>query len=460
MIFDILLHLNDNRVSMLKKTLAVFNHAGADSAAGQLDIFSGGVKTKEEIIKEVLNTLNYGTQLEQQAALAAAVEQRKAESVQQNGTPPAVNSGSKDTGRSERSTEKAPTLTHDEAISLIAQMEERAGVAPEMELTIENWDAQFGEDGRVVTPIGEVKMGENKFTKLMRQGREGKLGMVKPTLEPPDVIIEDASEAKEDDVAERNSSYVFVKAFKKADGIRYYYFTSVTVSKDGKEVVISNQKKRKNAIANLLTKGKLVWKHADDVSTASDVEQGLYSSQGKMSDPTTEGTDAPQTNVSVTTSRTNPGVSVSKDSEISSTTQAETEKVAETQTSNAVQAAVAAAEAETNVEPTEAQKEAGNYKKGHVKIDGYDITIENPKGSVRRGTDASGKQWEQEMRNTYGYIRGTEGVDGDHIDVFLSDDPSQGDVFVVDQVNKDGSFDEHKVMYGFPDIESARKAYL
>ena len=127
---------------------------------------------------------------------------------------------------------------------------------------------------------------------------------------------------------------------------------------------------------------------------------------------------------------------------------------------NAVQTALAAAEQETNTDPTEAQKEAGNYKKGHVKIDGYDVTIENPKGSVRRGTDASGKQWEQEMQNTYGYIRGTEGVDGDHIDVFFSEDPSQGDVFVVDQVNKDGSFDEHKVMYGFPDIESARKAYL
>ena len=127
---------------------------------------------------------------------------------------------------------------------------------------------------------------------------------------------------------------------------------------------------------------------------------------------------------------------------------------------NAVQTALAAAEQETNTEPTEAQKEAGNYKKGHVKIDGYDVTIENPKGSVRRGIDASGKQWEQEMQNTYGYIRGTEGVDGDHIDVFFSEDPSQGDVFVVDQVNKDGSFDEHKVMYGFPDIESARKAYL
>lgn len=113
---------------------------------------------------------------------------------------------------------------------------------------------------------------------------------------------------------------------------------------------------------------------------------------------------------------------------------------------------------ETN--PTEAQKEAGNYKKGHIKVDGMNITIEQPKGSIRRGKDASGKEWESEMHNTYGYIRGTEGVDGDHIDIFLSENPNEGNVFVVDQVNKDGSFDEHKVMYGFADKESARQAYL
>ena len=93
------------------------------------------------------------------------------------------------------------------------------------------------------TPIGEVKMGENQFTKLMRKGREGKLGMIKPTLENPDVVIETPSEANEGQITERNSSYIFVKAFTKADGSRYYYFTSVTVSKDGREVVVSNQEK-------------------------------------------------------------------------------------------------------------------------------------------------------------------------------------------------------------------------
>lgn len=119
-----------------------------------------------------------------------------------------------------------------------------------------------------------------------------------------------------------------------------------------------------------------------------------------------------------------------------------------------------AEEAKVDTNPTEKQKEAGNYKKGHIKVDGLALTIEQPKGSIRRGTDANGNKWESEMHNTYGYIKGTESVDGDHIDIFLSDNPAEGNVYVVDQVNKDGSFDEHKVMYGFADMESVEKAYL
>lgn len=124
---------------------------------------------------------------------------------------------------------------------------------------------------------------------------------------------------------------------------------------------------------------------------------------------------------------------------------------------------IAQAEAEVDTDPTEKQKEAGNYKKGHVRIGKFDISIEQPKGSVRRGVDANGRTWETKMNNTYGYIRGTESVDGDHIDVFLSDDIDNWDgqkVFVVDQYNEDGSFDEHKVMLGFNDINEAYKAYL
>lgn len=122
---------------------------------------------------------------------------------------------------------------------------------------------------------------------------------------------------------------------------------------------------------------------------------------------------------------------------------------------------IAAQEARVDTNPTEAQKEAGNYQKGHIKVDGFDITIENPKGSVRRGTDASGQPWEVTMNNTYGYIRGTEGVDGDHIDVFLSDNPTSGNIYVIDQVDPNtGEFDEHKVMYGFADANEAKIAYF
>ena len=121
------------------------------------------------------------------------------------------------------------------------------------------------------------------------------------------------------------------------------------------------------------------------------------------------------------------------------------------------------AEADVNTNPTDKQKEAGNYKKGHVKIGSFNISIEQPKGSVRSGVDADGNKWETVMQNTYGYIRGTEGVDGDHIDVFLSNDIDAWDgskVFVVDQYNEGGSFDEHKVMLGFNTTADAYGAYL
>ncbi len=151
------------------------------------------------------------------------------------------------------------SLSKDEADSLVSEMENRAEPARELELTPENWTAEFGEDGKVATPLGEVKMGENQYLKLARLGRRGKLGMIKPTLENPDLIIEDASRAKEGDTTERGSSYVFVKSFTGKDGERMYHFTSVTVQKDGKEVVISNQEKSENRIKKLLQDGKVVF---------------------------------------------------------------------------------------------------------------------------------------------------------------------------------------------------------
>lgn len=128
-----------------------------------------------------------------------------------------------------------------------------------------------------------------------------------------------------------------------------------------------------------------------------------------------------------------------------------------------LQSSIEAAEAETDTNPTDGQKEAGNYKKGHVKVAGFNISIEQPRGSVRSGTDADGKKWSVTMNNTYGYMTDNVGVDGDHLDVFLSNDIDSWDqqyVYVVDQYNLDRTFDEHKVMLGFNDKDEATDAYF
>lgn len=120
---------------------------------------------------------------------------------------------------------------------------------------------------------------------------------------------------------------------------------------------------------------------------------------------------------------------------------------------------VEAAGTETNVEPTPAQAEAGNYKKGKVRIDGLEISIENPKGSTRRGTDPNGQAWESELAAHYGDIKRTEAPDGDNVDVFIGDDPDLDTVHVVDQVNEDGTFDEPKVILGARTVKEARDLY-
>ncbi|HPA76623.1 MAG TPA: strawberry notch C-terminal domain-containing protein, partial [Deltaproteobacteria bacterium] len=116
---------------------------------------------------------------------------------------------------------------------------------------------------------------------------------------------------------------------------------------------------------------------------------------------------------------------------------------------------------ETDTEPTDAEIEAGNYKKGHVKLHGMDISIENPRGSTRKGVDEDGKEWETTFTHHYGYIKGTVGRDKDHIDTFIGPNPASDRAFVVNQVNpKTGKFDEHKIMLGFDSIEEAQQGYL
>ena len=109
---------------------------------------------------------------------------------------------------------------------------------------------------------------------------------------------------------------------------------------------------------------------------------------------------------------------------------------------------------------SDAQKEAGNYKKDHLSFQGLPIAIENKKGSRRTGTDPNGKQWSCVIPADYGYIKRTTGADGDHVDCYIGPNANSQIVFVVDQINPTTRrFDEHKCLLGFHSEAEARKTY-
>ena len=359
--------LNDNRSTLLKKYLQLYNTKAKDAANGQLDIFSGTVASKESILNDVNELLNYGTEEEQKKAAQEAVEKRKAESVAEAGVVDNGSEGSnEDNDRVEETpAEQAPTeeegskpvMSHDEKMAFMRQfLEDTEGdmrlldvvTDEEMQKLIDLYDAwEVVNDGLGAAHDANDALLNDKNKAIAQKAKEN---------------IETAENAA-------NAAFAPVED--------YYNELLNTHNIEDEEG------------------------DADEVSASS----------------------------------------------------------AETPLSDAI----SAAEAETDQNPTDGQKEAGNYKKGHVQVGTFDITIENPKGSVRRGKDANGKEWENKMNNTYGYFRGTEGVDGDHIDVFLSNDIDGWDgrkVFVVDQYNPDGSFDEHKVMLGFNDADDAKSDYL
>ncbi len=119
----------------------------------------------------------------------------------------------------------------------------------------------------------------------------------------------------------------------------------------------------------------------------------------------------------------------------------------------------------TETSPSDAQIEAGNYRKGHMRVQGLSLSVENPKGSTREGTNRAGKKWSRRLADTYGYIKGTVGKDKDHIDTFIGNYPGSDTVVVINQ-KKDASkpltednFDEHKVMLGYRDTDEALTAY-
>ncbi|MDY4555455.1 MAG: helicase-related protein [Prevotella sp.] len=584
--------LNDKRVTLLKTTLQLYNNHARLSAEGQADLFAGGIRSREDILRDVINFINdnYGKRKEIDAARAAAVERRKAESVRQDGSAAAGSGGSENTGGSGRSKTSAERQGDLAQATVTAPLSEEVNEFDKPFVISSNGTTIFGEvgadSGLTAAPI-KLSVGENVKDD---NGTNHGYGLLHIEAGHGEQI--------------RAAGFASVEEFVEAVARNYDTIREGGIIAGNQTYLLEISDEHNNTLFIQLSRDGSYW----NVNSAgifkkkySRRKQEVFTRPALEPDTNTDtsGVDSGQSNGVTTPAGNSPQTSESKGKGNSSTSQAKGEKVAENQGGSDVQGAlsadermvntepteaqngeagkdaneptvlrlngeeksvgdiedtvmghvqriideggfdaeivgvkvigsymrgeqtsesdldvlveyrgkakedalfdalaeegldingvnvdinpitkgksgtieefikrnagfskVAAAEQEVNTEPTEAQKRAGNYKMGHVRIDGFDVTIENPRGSVRRGTDASGNQWEQEMHNTYGYIRGTEGVDGDHIDVFLSDDPSQGDVFVVDQVNKDGTFDEHKVMYGFPDIESARKAYL
>lgn len=118
----------------------------------------------------------------------------------------------------------------------------------------------------------------------------------------------------------------------------------------------------------------------------------------------------------------------------------------------------AASEADPN--PTPAQAEAGNYKKGHIRWNGLDLAIETAKGEERRGTAKDGTEWSVTMPAHYGDLKRTEGADGDPLDFYMGDNPDSNTVVIVNQVDpKTRKFDEHKIIFGTHGVDDALKLY-
>lgn len=358
--------LNDSRSTLLKKYLQLYNKDAKDAANGQLNIFTG-LASKESILNNVNELLNYGTDEEQKKAAQEAIEKRKAESVAEAGVVDNGSEGSNEVGD--------------------------GGTA----------ETGSGTVGSTANYGSEVNKSENMaFMRQFLEDCDGDMRLL-------DVVTD-----------------------KEVQKLLDLYDTWEQVNDELGAVHEANDKLVKGEDKALAQKAKEDIDAAENAANAAFAPvEDYYNELLKAHNIEDEEGDADETEP----------------------------PSAETSLSDAI----SAAEAETNQNPTDGQKEAGNYKKGHVQVGTFDITIENPKGSVRRGKDANGKEWESKMNNTYGYFRGTEGVDGDHIDVFISNDIDGWDgrkVFVVDQYNPDGSFDEHKVMLGFNDADDAKSDYL
>ena len=464
--------LNSGKPSDLRKVLSTYNNEAASPAAGQIDMFSGDVTSKEEVLNNVLNHFRNATPREQQAIVDAAIAERKRRA--EAAEPVGGSHGSKQTENAVRGSEETEVgkLSVNGGRGDKGRIGERQGDLQSEEkvtakLSSDKTDeygkplviakdgtTTFGiidpESGLKEAPI-QLSLGENH---VGEDGKNHGYGLLHIEAGHGEQIRAAGFSSVEDFVEEVAKNYVDIREGAKI-GDKQTYLLEVT---DNHNNTLFVQLSKDVTYWNVNSAGIFNVKYSrrkPKVYSVPALGEDTNTDTSEVNSGHAEGVTAPAGNSSKT--------SVSKVINNQSTLQENSEKSVGGEGETSLSAQIEAASAEVNTNPTEAQKEAGNYKKGHVQVGTFDITIEQPQGSVRKGTDADGKQWESKMNNTYGYIRGAVGVDGDHIDVFLSNDIDGWNgrkVFVVDQYNPDGSFDEHKVMLGFNDQDEAKGNYL
>lgn len=501
--------LNDGRVTLLRKALTLYNHHAQDAANGQMDLFTGGVESKEDILNKVKSILNYGTEQEQQSAINEAVERRTAEAgAEKDGNesvPAGSGNGGSEAGRGNGQDSNVNRGTTD--------VETNGGLAesatPALGPFGEIYTQFKGKPQEAIAYLLSKKGGEALGALHHKDigdidlvwGKEGTghsdgYGLAKLAKYHPEVLSNLQEILDDMVVTKRSENRVQLESEKYQAAVRLAWNNNKktwlltmfekknsapnnttdtvkthegtendtatpgnTVIPAGKDTEISHNDKE-----NEQKNSENVEKSADSAPALKDWK--LYRNNSAGGDAVVAVVGNPKDGYLAryySSKEDYDGQLAIGEREISAEELSENLSNGNFTEVGTVNAAIAAAEAEVDTNPTEAQKEAGNYRKGHVQVGTFDITIEQPKGSVRHGTDRNGKAWETKMANTYGYFRGTEGVDGDHIDVFLSDDVDGWNgrkVFVVDQYNEDGTFDEHKVMLGFNDMDEAESAYF
>ena len=454
--------LNSAKPSDVRKVLAMYNKSAGEAAAGAFDIFSetGKPDTKEEILTRVNELFNNGTAREKQEFIDSAIAHRK----QRAATGQTERGGSTtgdetayaggrggsrekrignpgDAGRlgreasgdlqeiatesSETDENGLPFIIAEDGTTSFGYIDEESGLTPAPIKLSEGFQDETTGKGYGLVHI-EAGHGEQIRAAGFKNVRDF-VGFVAKNYDPDNIRVgkrrENGSGTFLIQVIDKHDNTLFIELSK--DG-SYWNVNSGGIFRKGysnkKETVAKTEPQQPN----------------NAVSSDSSLPAGEQS--GKSSaEPNGKST-----------------VSDGKDNALLSAKQTKSVE-------SSIREWISEAEKDVDLYPTEAQKEAGNYKKGHVQVGTFDVTIENPAGSKRSGTDPNGRKWETTMTHTYGYILGTEGVDGDHIDIYLSSDIDGWNgrkVFVVDQYNPDGSFDEHKVMLGFNDKAEAIEAYL